>query len=568
MKHTDYLSRRRFAKKTGAFLILGALAPWGTWADEIQVRRPNLLLIVADDLGFSDLGCYGGEIQTPNLDRLASNGLRFTQFYNAARCIPTRASILTGLYPHQCGLGAMWEDHKLPGYRGDIQKNCVTMGEVLRESGYATYLTGKWGVTNQVGWWYGEKEFSKKDSWPLQRGFDRFYGTPLGVSNHYNTRNLVLDNEIVAPWTPGDADTYHFTEATTHYSLRFLNEHLKSKPDQPFLLYIGYGAPHWAMHAPDKYVDKYKGHYAKGWDAVRTERLRRMVSMGIANPAWKLSARDREVPSWEKESNKQWQQRLMEVYAGMVDQMDEGIGRIIATLEKADQLDNTLILFISDNGGCGEDINKLFSPDSEEFPHTTLDGRPMKIGNNPLVMPGPADTFQSYSAHWANVSNTPFRLYKRYVHEGGIATPLIAHWPARIKKGGALRHQIGHVIDLMATCIDAAGAEYPSHYKGQKITPLEGLSLVPAFDNKPIQREAIYGEHMGNRFIRAGKWKLVSEYDKPWELFDLETDRTETDNLASKRPEKVRELTAKYEDWARRCNVEPWSIIKEKIHWK
>ena len=514
---------------------------------EDRTDRPNIILIMADDMGFSDIGCYGGEIDTPNLDRLAGRGLRFTQFYNTGRCCPTRALLMTGLWAHQTGMGAMTGDAGFPGYRGDLNRNCVTIAQVLHEAGYATFMSGKWHLTKHVGYWSGKPELTSKHNWPLQRGFDRFYGGVFGIGNHFDPVSLTRDNRPVRP----DSPDYYFTDAISRETSRFI---LGQSSDRPFFCYVAYSAPHWALQAPEKDIAKYKGRYEAGWDAIRRQRHRRMIEMGIVDAKWELSARDPEVPPWSEAKHKPWQQRRMEVYAAMVDRMDQGIGLILSALETTDQLDNTLIFFLSDNGGCAEELEQRHAA-VWFYPKRARDGRLVQIGNDPSIMPGGPDTYQSYGKPWGNAANSPFREYKMWVHEGGIATPLIVHWPARIRSRGELRHHPGHVVDIMATCVEAAGARYPSLYNGHSIIPMEGKSLLPAFDGVPTDRKTLYFEHMGNRAVRAGKWKLVAEKDRTWELYDLEADRTETRDLSDRFPERVGKLARMYRKWAARTNV-------------
>jgi len=566
------MSLRRYTRRdflgflgwgAGALAVAGCAGAFRLRAGGRQ--RPNIVLIMADDMGYSDIGCYGGEIHTPNLDALAAGGIRFTQFYNTARCCPTRASLMTGLYPHQTGVGHMMEDKGYDAYRGELNNRCVTIAEVLKQAGYSTYMAGKWHVTKSI------KPDGDKHNWPCQRGFDRFFGTIHGAGSYYDPSSLTRDNTQVPP----DGEDFYYTDAISDNAIKFVREH---DSDNPFFMYVAFTAPHWPMHALPRDVDKYKGRYDAGWDALRAERHKRMTEMGIVEKKWKITPRDSSVPPWEKAQDKEWYQRRMEVYAAMVDRLDQGVGRIVSELKKTDRFENTLILFLADNGGCAEEYGSAgpVKPDPSEpavlkpmgkdelqtrmQPVVTRDGRPVRTGHG--VMPGPADTYIAYGKPWANASNTPFRLYKHWVHEGGISTPLIAHWPAHIKARGKLRHQPGHLIDVMATCVDVAQAKYPTEYKGHKITPMEGRSLLPAFDNKSIEREAIYWEHEGNRAVRQGKWKLVSRHPGGWELYDLEADRTELTNLAEKYPEKVEQLKAMYESWAARCGVQPWPVNK------
>ena len=566
-------TRRDFIKAMG----LGATAlavPGCTGSPQLRARnyrRPNIVLIMADDMGYSDIGCYGGEINTPNLNGLAANGLRFTQFYNTARCCPTRASLMTGLYQHQAGVGHMMDDKGYDSYRGDLSNNCVTIAEVLKQAGYSTYMSGKWHVTKHI------KPEGPKHNWPRQRGYDRFYGTITGAGSFYDPTTLCRGNTYVTPENDPEyqPETYYYTDAISDNATRYVREHCEGSAAKPFFMYVAYTAAHWPMHALEKDITKYKGKYDEGYACYRERRLKRLRKMGLVSKDWAMSEQPGD---WESVKHKEWESRCMEVYAAMVDNMDQGIGRIVAELKKQGIFDNTLILFLQDNGGCaegmgrGENINDKWRSGvkdrkpmgkDELQPHIwppmkTRDGRPVLGG--PSVMPGPDGTYIAYGRDWANVSNTPFRYYKHWVHEGGISTPLIAHWPAQIKSRGKLRHQPGHLIDIMATCVDVARAQYPSEYKGKKITPMEGRSLVPAFGNKPIEREAIYWEHEGNRPVRQGKWKLVSRHPGKWELYDLEADRTELNNLIEKNPAKAEELKAMYEAWAKRAGVQPWPV--------
>lgn len=487
-------------------------------------KRPNIVLIMADDMGFSDLGCYGGELETPNLDKLAGNGIRFTHFYNTARCCPTRSALMTGLYNHQTGIGHMVNDRGLPAYQGYLNDKCVTIAEALKPAGYQTLMAGKWHV--------GEN----RPHWPCDRGFDRYFGLISGASNYWKldgARQMALDN---APYRPPTDGKFYMTDAFTDHAVKFVDE-ASGKPN-PFFLYLAYTAPHWPLHAWPGDIARFRGKYKKGWDALREERHRRQVSMGIVDKKWPLTPRDPKVPAWNDAQNKDDWDLRMSVYAAMVYRMDQGIGKLVKKLQDRNELDNTLILFLCDNGGCAEE----------------------NIGGEREGVPaGPAESFTSYRTPWANASNTPFRLYKHWVHEGGIASPLIAHWPARIKQKGTLTSQPGHLIDVMATAVDIGGATYPATFKGKPVTPLEGRSLAPVFDGKKrAGHPAIYWEHEGNRAVREGKWKLVSRYPGDWELYDLEADRTELNNVAGKDPRRVERMSKMYQGWADKVGAVPW----------
>ncbi len=521
-------------------------------------QRPNIIVILADDMGYSDISPYGGEIYTPNLARLADGGIKFTQFYNAARCCPTRASLLTGLYPHQTGIGNMTSDQGDNAYRGDLNRQCVTIAEVLKSSGYKTYISGKWHVTSHVDQWRtwlpeDKRIRTSKMNWPLQRGFDEFFGTIHGAGSYYDPASLTRNN------TPIEAsEDFYYTDAISNHASKFIKDHSEQNAADPFFCYIAYTAPHWPLHALPEDIEKYKGKYDKGWDKVREERMKRMVKMGIIKPEWALSERDPNVPEWREAENKDWWARCMEVYAAMVDRMDQGIGKVITALEETGQLENTLILFLADNGGCAEVLTERWGRDLHT-PREMKDGTPLRIGNDVTRMPGPEDTYMSYATEWANVSNTPFRMYKHFIHEGGISTPLIAHWPLGIKSPGRMSSQVGHLIDIMATSLDVSGSDYPSVYNGYQITPLEGQSLVTAFDGLEYLHRPIGWEHHGNRGFRDGKWKIVERNGNDrWELYDMEKDRTELNDLSAEQLHLLSQLVDRYNEWADRVGVVRW----------
>ncbi len=519
-------------------------------------RRPNVVLILNDDMGFSDIGCYGGEIRTPNLDRLAANGVRFTQFYNTARCCPSRASLLTGLHPHQAGVGHMMGDLSLPGYRGDLAPGCVTIAEVLRAAGYGTYVSGKWHVSRHLD--------SPKDNWPCQRGFDRYWGTITGAGSYFDPDTLTRDNERIR--TP--EGSFYYTDAIAETAAGFIREHVAGRPATPFFAYVAFTAPHWPLHALPEDAERYRGRFDAGWDRLREERLERMRSLGVLDPRWGLSARDLSQPPWDEAGAKPWQLRRMEVYAAQIDRMDRGIGAIVKTLEDAGQLDNTLILFLSDNGGCAEELRPDWLAPLRRIravPELARSGRPVAYGNDPRVAPGAEETYQSYGVPWANLSNTPFRYYKHWVHEGGIATPLIAHWPAGVAKPGRACHVPGQLPDIMATCVSLSGASYPAERAGVRVTPLEGASLEPLLRGKSVAGRPLFWEHEGNRAVREDQWKLVTRFPGSWELYDMEKDRSELNDLAFRHPDLVRRLSGLYEDWAGRAQVTAWQDVQREL---
>jgi arylsulfatase A-like enzyme len=556
---------RRFLPLAALLLLLAP--PSALQAAASHPAKPNIIVILCDDMGFSDLGCYGGEIHTPNLDALASDGVRFTQFYNTARCCPTRAALLTGLYSHQAGIGHMTEDKGLDGFRGELNNRCVTIAEALKPAGYRNYAVGKWHVCRNI------VPDGPEHDWPLQRGFDRYYGTLTGAGSYYDPGTLTRDNKAVSPFADPEYHpaSYYYTDAIADHAVRFATEHARDHAGQPFFMYVAFTAAHWPLHAKESDIAKYKGKYDAGYETIRRARFEKAKQLGVIAPNWTISPT---FGDWDKVANKAWEARCMEVYAAQVDCMDQNVGRIVEALKKNGQFDNTLLLFLQDNGACAESIGRdgktpradvptlpVIAPDAvraDVRPKQTRDGFPMLGGKS--VMPGPADTFISYGEAWANVSNTPFRLYKHYEHEGGISTPLIAHWPAGITRRDALEKQPGHIIDIMATCVALAGAEYPAERGGNKITPMQGVSLLPAFEGKPLNRTApLYFEHEGNRAIRDGKWKLVAKNPAgKWELYDTEADRTEMNDIAAENPEMVKELATKWETWGKKAGALPW----------
>lgn len=525
----------------------------------MKTTKPNVVLILNDDMGYSDIGCYGGEIDTPNLDRLAANGLRFSQFYNTARCSPSRASMLTGLHPHQTGVGILTYDSGPEGYAGNLNHRCVTIAQVLKRNGYRTYMSGKWHVASSLS--------EPTDTWPLQRGFDEFFGTIIGAGSFYDPNTLTRGNANIEHEAKADS-AFFYTDAISDQAVAYIDRHQREAPGTPFFTYVAYTAPHWPLHARDEDIAKYKGRFDRGWDALRAQRLDRLVASGILDPTWKLTPRDPTQPPWTDAAHKAWLTRCMEVYAAQIDRMDQGIGRIIDALERAGQLDNTLLIFLSDNGACAEDIPEGVSVDELvdklmiAKSHTRA-GEPVHFGNDPERMPGPENTYQSYGAAWANLSNAPFRLYKHWIHEGGIATPLIVHWPAGIAGHGAIRHAPGYLPDIMATIVDVTGAHYPEAWEGLPVDRLEGRSLAPVFDRDGIDRPPMFWEHEGNAAVRVGPWKLVRNYPGAWELYDMITDRTELHDVAAAHPDRVADMAREYDAWARRCGVIPREAILE-----
>jgi len=545
---------RRWLRWLTAGAVLGLSL--GSFAAGTRALRPNIVLILADDMGYSDLGCCGSDISTPNIDRLAEQGMKLTQFYTTPRCCPTRAALLTGVYPQEAGIGGMMEDRGIPGYRGELSYNCVTMAEELRRADYHTLMVGKWHVCHiyfdgkkQLNHESNEPFWDNKNDWPLQRGFEHYFGTIHGVSSYYDPFSLTVDNTPVQSVKKG----FYYTDAISQHAVDDIDQYAGG--DKPFFLYVAFTAPHWPLQAPEADIAKYRQRYLAGWDQIRTNRYHRQIEMGIIDKDWKLSPRDPRVPPWSEVKDKEWEANRMATFAAMVEHLDTGVGRILEALKEKGIEKNTLVIFLSDNGGCAEVVH----PAWYDVPSRTRSGETVKVGNSDhSVYAGPEDVWQSYGLPWANVSDTPFLLYKHFTHEGGISTPFIARWPAVIQDSGTISRQIGHVTDIMATVVDVAGARHPETYKGHAILPLEGSSLLPIFEGKTRAHPApIFWEHEGNRAVRLGKWKLVARDRQKWELYDVEADRTELNNLAASHPDKVKEMSGLYDAWAERCHVVP-----------
>lgn len=535
-----------------------------------QDKRPNILLILADDLGYSDLGCYGGEIDTPNLNYLAETGIRFTNFYNTSRSCPTRASLLTGLYQHQAGIGRMTFDAGLPGYRGNLSRDAVTIAEVLKEAGYTTSMVGKWHIVetplqeDQTDWLNHKvfhETFADLRNYPINRGFDSHYGTIYGVVDYFDPFSLV-EGEVPVKEVP---EGYYITQALSDRAEKEIREYAGS--DKPFFMYLAYTSPHWPLHALPEDIEKYKDTYKVGWEAIRNARYERQKEMKLFGDAEDFLTERQFSDKWEDNPTAEWDARAMAVHAAMVDRMDQGIGQVIRALQETGQMDNTLILFLSDNG-CSPEECQYMKPGENDRPNLTRDGEAMIYPKNKEVLPGPETTYAALGARWANVANTPFRYWKAKSYDGGICTPMIAHWPKAInkKRNGSITTERGHVMDIMATCVELAGATYPETYKGHKIIPMEGLSLVPVFTEGSREGHEYLGfEHFQERaFISRDGWKIVrvspgrDNRNPSWELYNLNTDRTEKHNVAAENPAKLEELKAAYKAWAKRCMVEPY----------
>lgn len=519
-------------------------------------KRPNIILVLVDDMGFSDIGCYGGEIRTPNLDRLAREGMRFSSMYNAARCCPTRASLLTGLYPHRAGIGHMIGDFGFEAYRGRLLDHTVTLAEMLKAAGYRTAMSGKWHVG-------GDYDSRDADHWtpgdpthptPLQRGFDRFYGTLDGACSFFNPHYLMEDTRRVFP----DRDDYYITDAFSRKAVEMIAECEDSA--SPFFLYLAYTAPHWPLHAPEEAIARYEGAYLKGWDYTRGARFEELKASGILKDGWNISPRDPGVAAWEVVRDKSWEDRRMAVYAAQVELMDAGLGAVMGELDRQGIADDTIIAFLSDNGGCAEYLAE--DGWARFYAGCAPDGREVVLGNRNDLSPGDAATFMSYETGWSNVSNAPFRMHKRFVHEGGISTPFIVRWPGRVP-ANSFAHAPVHVMDIAPTCLEIAGAGRIKERAERDAPDLDGESFADCLVGKDWQRaQPLAWEHQGNAAIRMGEWKLVKTFGCDWELYNMDDDRTELADLAAGNEAIKQQLLDEYGRWATRCDVRDWAVLK------
>jgi len=529
-------------------------------------KRPNIVLIMADDLGYSDIGCYGGEIHTPNLDYLAANGVRFSSFYNTSRCCPTRAALLTGLYNHQAGIGEMTTDAGVPGYRGHLTENAVTLAEVLKEAGYHTAMSGKWHVSNTIEQptpqaqldWLNHKTtfplFSPLDQYPVKKGFEKYFGNIWGVVDYFDPFSLVSGTTPIEKVPDG----YYHTDAINDTTVSYIREYANDQ--KPFFIYVAQTAPHWPLHALPEDIKKYENTYKVGWDAIREARYKSMIEKGVIDPkTTRLSPRIGQDLSWEENNSKEWDARAMAVHAAMIDRMDQGIGRIIKALQETGELENTIILFLSDNGASPENAMQ-YGPGFDR-PGETRDGRKIQYPVDKTVLPGPQTTFSSIGERWANVANTPYQYAKMQSYEGGVRTPMIAFWPKGIRTKGIISHHVGHVMDFMPTFLDAAHATYPKMYSRHAITPFAGLSFLPVLQGqKAGTHNILYNEHYRARSVREGEWKLVSlTGDTTWHLYRINEDESEINDLAGQHQEVVRRLAEGWRLWANTHQVLPKS---------
>lgn len=510
------------------------------------MTTPNIIVILADDLGFSDAASFGGEIDTPNLDQLAATGVRMSTFYATARCSPSRAALLTGREAHSVGIGILTTDDRPHGYAGSLSTEVPTIAEQLKARGYATALIGKWHLSADIS--------APNETWPTRRGFDDFYGILPGACSYYRPPLYHGEQRVAVEPAAG----YHLTDDLSRRAADFVAR--SADQGRPFFLFLAFTAPHWPLHAPAEAVAKYRERYRTGWDRLREERAARLHGLGIAPVV--DAAPDPEVPRWADTADPEWEAERMAVYAAQVEIMDRGIGAVIAALDASGVREDTLIVFCSDNGACAEELpfsQRRMNPDV--CPPLTRDGIEVAVGNEPGILPGPEHSYASYGRAWAHVSNTPFRLYKRWVHEGGIASPLIASWPGGGVAGGVVSHTPGHIVDIAPSILEAVDPTAPD--AGDQA----GVSLLDVW-RAPTARSAaaertLCWEHMGNAAARRGRFKIVREYSQPWELYDLETDRGETVDLAGDHPAIVVDLEIEWHCWAKANGVIPWDRVLE-----
>ncbi|RAV29371.1 arylsulfatase [Sinomicrobium soli] len=542
-------------------LFFSALALTGC-SGEKEDGRPNIIIIMADDLGFSDLGCYGGEIQTPNLDRLAENGVRMGSFYNTSRCCPSRAAMLTGLYQHQAGIGRMTKNMGLPGYQGTLDDETVTIAEVLKQSGYQTGMVGKWHVSEtpelekekQLKWLSHQEDygdFADVKTYPTARGFDHYYGNIWGVVDFYDPFSLVNGTEPVKD-VPDD---FYYTNAIGDSAVAYVDRFAAGK--DPFFLYVAHCAPHWPLQAPEEVIDKYTETYRRGWKNIRAQRYRNLIEAGIIQSGTGLPEFMFPEKEWQSNPDREWDIRAMATHAAMVDIMDRTIGNLVDKLEATGELENTVIFFLSDNGASSEHPSR-YGPGFDR-PGSTRDGTPIAFPVEKDALPGPQTVTSGIGPEWSHVANTPYRYWKARVFEGGIKTPFIAHWPAKLPKG-EIRTSAAHLTDLMATCIDLAGTTYPEEFNGHSVTPTRGHSIIPILSGETVgnSQEEYFWEHFGSAALRQGDLKLVKlDNGSDWELYDLKTDPTETRNVAGKHPERLEQMKKRWQELAEELLAHP-----------
>ncbi|WP_299556351.1 arylsulfatase [Seonamhaeicola sp.] len=548
--------------KSSIFICLLIILSGCKEKQETLNKKPNVLFVLLDDLGYSDLGCYGGEINTPNIDNLGINGIRYESIYNSARCCPSRAALMTGLYPPQAGIANFTTNkprkNQGPAYLGHLRDDCVTLGEVLKSQGYGTYYVGKWHMHEKTD--------------PVKRGFDEFYGYDMGYAqDQWDPNAYIRKPEEKAKEIDKPEGAFYATDVFNEYALEFLNQ-ARDKKEEPWFLFLSHSSPHFPVQAPKESVDKYFDTYMKGWDRLREERYENLKNVGLIEreSRWTLTGRatvpvDRDIVAngFSGEQNPAWETldidrqrdlaRRMATFAAMVEHVDKGVGQIVDYLKKTGQFENTIIMITSDNGACYEWGPFGFDGPSRKGITTVHKG-------DSLNVVGQRGTYSSYGSAWANMCNTPLKLYKHFTHEGGVASPFIVHWPNEIdEKAGSWVRERTHLIDIMPTLCDITGATYPETFKDNAIQPMEGVSLVNTFKHEPLDKRPIYFSHFGAKAVVEGDWKAVwgknMPYEIEWELYNLKEDRCETKDLAKEYPEKVEKFAAMWDDYSERVGL-------------
>lgn len=536
-------------------------------SNSFSASPPNIIIVLTDDMGFSDIGSYGGEIHTPHIDQLAYQGVRFSSFYNTARCSTTRASLLTGRYPHNVQMGHLagkkFED--VDGYRGNLDESIKVLPEWFKAHGYRNYMLGKWHLANWSADDIPEGNIEHLNNSPLKRGFDRFYGTLLGGNNYFDPKLFYNGNEPVDTLPDG----FYYTDALSQHAVLRINEHKTKYTDQPFFMYLAYTAPHWPLQAPASTIDKYRQVYRQGWDKTREDRLARQKELGLVPKNLPLAKLDDDTPNWADAQNKDWLIEKMAVHAAMVEHVDQGVGQVLGALETSGDRDNTLVLFMSDNGASGENLyeypswllflaSPLLNKTIGKYQPAEADTYSLAFDAN--LMAGPKENFQMLGREWAQASNTPYKKYKSWVHEGGIASPLIVNWPNRLQEqSGTIIDHPAHVMDIMPTI--TAIVDNSTSASEQSVLVQDGVDLSPAIKGQALPERLLFFEHEGHRAVISPSWKLVAEQGKTWELYNRKTDRTERSNIADEFPERVETMAAAYKDYATNNKVKIWSEI-------
>ncbi len=530
------------------FLLASLIFSCHAQQKTVKVERPNIMIIMLDDMGYSDLGCYGGEIETPNIDKLATEGIRMTQMHNCARCCPTRASLLTGQYPQKAGINGMGVN---------LSMNAATIGEVLQKNGYHTGMTGKWHLSTtkalpdqreHLTWLAHQSEhgsFSPLKNYPCNRGFDEHYGVIWGVVNYFDPFSLVHNEDPIKEVS----DDFYITDFITDKSINLIDEY--SKDEKPFFMYVAHTAPHWPLHALPEDIEKYKDTYNEGWDILRKKRYDRMIELGLIDKKTYSYVENSSGKKWVDCKKKEYESSCMAVHAAMVDHVDQGVGKIIQKLKEKGLYENTVIFVLSDNGASYE----RGYPPGFDRPGFTRDSTIIEYNSE---NPGAETTWNYIGDAWANAVNSPFRYWKKESYEGGSATPFIIHWPNKFKDypENNINRGLSHVIDILPTCLDLAGAEYPEYVNGEKTLQIPGKSLMPLLENETSSiHDTLYWEHEGGRAIRIGDWKMSSLPHQKWELFDMSEDHTETNNLAEQYPEIVQKMNKAWENWAKKMGL-------------